>query len=220
MGTKEFCFPKALETKISLGERTLVDGVIGGSITVPSTDELQSMNATERIQSRNKLLKQLLPFGLAAGLLIPTGVVINNPEIIGLEQSTPATRLLKEERREIDKLKLQYPDDSRIEDSSDIYINREQGENVSDALAKVYPGYLDLAHMQRQEIEQKILNRLNIVNDTKNYPHSEDVISALPQYITVPSIKDIYQQIKFLTANEDSSLTNLYRTLTKRTPMN
>jgi hypothetical protein len=226
LDSKEFRFPEALRTEISLGERILVDGVIGESITVPSTDELHSMIKTEKTEKRKGLLQRLLPLGLVGGLLIPTGVVItNNPEIIGLEKSTPATRLLKEEGKEINALKLKYPSDDRIEDSTQTTINREQGENVSQALSKVYPGYLDLAHMQRQEIEQRILNKQNIANDTQAYPHSSDVISALPPLVEVPSIKDIYQQIKSLPVNDGSkpgrgfSLTELYHTLTKRTPV-
>jgi ribosomal protein L13E len=79
--------------------------------------------------------------------------------------------------------------------------------------------------MQRQEIEQRILNKQNIANDTQAYPHSSDVISALPPLVEVPSIKDIYQQIKSLPVNDGSkpgrgfSLTELYHTLTKRTPV-
>jgi hypothetical protein len=228
-GSKEFRFPEALSTEISLGERTLVDGVIGESITVPSTDELQSMiktEKTEKTEKRNSLLKKFLPLSLVAGLLIPTGVVITNPEITGLEKSTPATRLLKEEGEEINALKLKYPSDDRIENSTQTPINREQGENVSQALIKVYPGYLDLAHMQRQEIEQRILNKQNIANDTQTYPHGPGVIAALPPLVEVPSIKYIYQQIKSLPVNDGSkpgrgfSLTELYKTLTKKTPSN
>jgi hypothetical protein len=221
LGTKEFRFPEALRTEISLGERILVDGVIGESITVPSTDELHSMIKTEKTEKRKGLLQRLLPLGLVGGLLIPTGVVItNNPEIIGLENPTPATRLLKEEGKEINALKLKYPTDDRIENSTQTPINPEQGENVSQALSKVYPGYLNLAHMQRQEIEHRILHKLNIPNDTKRYPHGPEIIAALPPQVTVPSIKDIYQQIKFLPVNDGSnpgrgfSLTELYKTLT------
>jgi hypothetical protein len=223
-GSKEFRFPEALSTEISLGERTLVDGVIGKSITVPSTDELQSMIKTEETEKRQSLFKRLLPLGLVGGLLIPTGVVItNNPEITGLEKPTPATRLLKEEGKEINALKLKYPSDDRIENST--LINREQGENVSQVLVGVYPGYLNLAHMQRQEIEHRLLNKLGIPNDIKVYPHGGDVISRLPSQIEVPSIKYIYQQIKSLPVNDGSkpgrgfSLTELYHTLTKRTPV-
>ncbi len=218
-GLTEFHFTEPVITDISLREKTLINGVLGESITVPSTSQLQSMNATERIQSRNDLLKKLLPFGLLAGLLIPTGVVINNPGIIGLEKSTPTTRLLKEEREEINELKFKYSNDSRIENPTNTYIERDAGENVSQALLKVYPGYHQLERMYRQEIEQRILNKQNIANDTQAYPHGSDVISALPQYIKVPSIKDIYQQIKSLPANDDSrqgsSLTELYQTLTR-----
>jgi hypothetical protein len=222
LDSKEFRFPEALRTEISLGERTLVDGVIGKSITVPSTDELQSMIETEKTEKRKGLFKRLLPFVVAATTILPAGVVITNPEITGLEKPTPATRLLKEEGKEINALKLKYPSDDRIENST--LINREQGENVSQALSKVYPGYLDLAHMQRQEIEHRLLNKLGIPNDIKVYPHGGDVISRLPSQIEVPSIRDIYLQIKSLSANKDSrqgsSLTELYKTLTKETPSN
>ena len=212
LGTKEFRFP--------------VDGVIGESINIPSTGELQSMKTAERTKSRNGLLKNLLPFAIAATTILPAGVLIDNPEIIGLEKPTPETLALRESRREVNELRLKYPNDSRIENPTNIYIERDAGENVSQALLKVYPGYLDLAHMERQEIEQRILNEQNIANDTQDYPHGSDVISALPQYIKVPSIKDIYQQIKSLRANNESkpgqslSFTNLYNTLTKRTPIN
>lgn len=226
LDTKEFRFPEALSTKVSLGETTLVDGVIGESINIPSTDILRSMIETASTKKRNVLFRKLWPLAIAATTILPAGVLINNPEIIGLEKPTPATRLLQEEEREINALKLRHPTDDRIENSTEIRINHEQGENVSQALSKVYPGYLDLAHMQRQEIEQRILNKQNIANDTQDYPHGSDVISALPQYIKVPSIKDIYQQIKSLRANNESkprqslSFTNLYSTLTKRTPIN
>jgi hypothetical protein len=220
-GLTEFHFPKPVETDVSLRGKTLVNGVLGESITVPSTGELQSMDTAKITKSRSDLLKKLLPFGLLAGLLIPTGVVINNPEIIGLEKSTPVTRLLKEERLEINELKLKYPNDTRIENTQTVHIKRDEGENVSQALAKVYPGYPDLERMQRQQIEQSILNQQNIVNDTKVYPHGGDVISRLPSQIEVPSIKDIHQQIKSLLVNDESklgqdpSLTELYQTLTK-----
>jgi hypothetical protein len=224
LDTKEFRFPEALSTKVSLGETTLVDGVIGESINIPSTDILRSMIETASTKKRNVLFRKLWPLAIAATTILPAGVLINNPEIIGLEKPTPATRLLQEEEREINALKLRHPTDDRIENSTEIRINHEQGENVSQALSKVYPGYLDLAHMQRQEIEHRLLNKLGIPNDIKVYPHGGDVISRLPSQIEVPSIRDIYLQIKSLSANKDSrqgsSLTDLYYTLTKRTPIN
>ena len=98
-------------------------------------------------------------------------------------------------------------------------INREKGENVSQALMKIYPGYRELPRELRQQIEQTILNKESTVNDTKGYPHSSDVIQSLASSIEVPSVRDIHEQGKILNQGNHSTkkltLTELYKTLTQ-----
>ncbi len=217
----EFHFAKPLEEDLSLRDKTLINGTLANSIIIPSTAALQSIDAAERTENRNNLLKALIPVGLVLGLGVPAGLVITqNPELIGLEKSTPETRLIKEEKQELNELKLKYPGDSRIENSTTIKINREQGENVSQALTKAYPSYGELPQILRQEIEQSILNKQAIPNDTSAYPHGADVISSLPPSIQVPSVEELHDQIKSFNSRGPSyqknfSLAELYKTLTK-----
>jgi len=220
-GQLEFHFAKPLEEDLSLRDKTLINGTLANSIIIPNTAALQSIDAAERTENRNNLLKALIPVGLVLGLGIPAGLVITqNPELIGLEKSTPETRLIKEERQELNALKLKYPGDSRIENSSTIRINHEEGENVSQALIKAYPGYDSLPRMLRQEIEQSILNKQAVLNDTRAYPHGKDVVLSLPSSIQIPSVKEMHSQIKSFNSGgpsyeKDFSLAELYKTLTK-----
>ena len=220
-GQTEFHFPQALDSDLSLMNKTLINGTLAdNSITIPSTTELQSIDSNQRAQSRNNLLKALAPIALILGT-VGTGalIVTQNPEIIGLEKSSSETRVMKEEKEELNQLKLKYPNDNRLEGSSNVSINREKGENVSQALMKIYPGYRELPRELRQQIEQTILNKESTVNDTKGYPHSSDVIQSLASSIEVPSVRDIHEQGKILNQGNHSTkkltLTELYKTLTQ-----
>jgi hypothetical protein len=235
-GLTEFHFPKPLEKDVSLRDKTLVHGVLGGSINVPSTgelqsviipstDDLQSTDQQKQAKSRNDLLKVLVPLiiggvggaGLGGSLV---SFLPNDQKLPEPTGSAPTGSLQKAKSQELNELKLKYPSDYRIETPTNTYIERDAGENVSQALLKVYPGYHQLERMYRQQIEQTILNERNIKNDTQGYPHSNEVIIDLPPYIMVPSVKDMHQKIKDLDLiitkpGQSLSLEQLYKILTE-----